>query len=196
MRGGDDYLLMNILKPSITSWRVRSFFPSCHLHKLGDNGSTGLHRGYKLFQIEQANMLHPCSTALIKKKSKEVTEEEENPHPDGSIVHFCDSIYIHHKLANMAVLVALVWATPKADPQRVQWGWGHSFIPKQILLVSEKPNLSASTLPPMTPPPPPPPSHCLHQRMLLNQHHSVSTFCHRIDVEGQRLATCRLFIWM
>lgn len=34
--------------------------------KLEDNGSTGLHRGYKLLQIEQANMLHPCSTALIK----------------------------------------------------------------------------------------------------------------------------------
>lgn len=64
-------------------------------------------------------------------------------------MHFCSSIYIHHKLANMAVLVALVLATPKADPQRVQWGWGHSFIPTQILWVSEKPNLSASTLPPM-----------------------------------------------
>lgn len=66
MGDGDDYLLMSILKHSITSWRVRSFFPGCHLYKLEDNGSTGLHRGYKLLQIEQANMLHPCSAALIK----------------------------------------------------------------------------------------------------------------------------------
>lgn len=45
----------------------------------------------------------------------------------------------------MAVLVTLVRATPKADPQRVPLSRGHSFIPTQILQVSEKPNLSAST---------------------------------------------------
>lgn len=112
-----------------------------------------------------------------------MTEEEENPHPDGSIVQFCSSIYIHHKLANMAVLVALVLATPKADPQRVQWGWGHSFIPTQILWVSEKPNLDSASnddLPSFSSKghASPPPSHCLHQRMLLNQHQSVSAACH------------------
>lgn len=110
--GGDDYLLMKILKHSITSWWFVHSFPAATFIRpsLEDNGSTGLHRDYKLL-----------STALN----------------------------IHHKSANLAVLVTLVRATPKADPQRGQWGWGHSFIPTQILWVSEKPNFSASTLPPM-----------------------------------------------
>lgn len=183
MGDGDDYLLMSILKHSITSWRVRSFFPGCHLYKLEDNGSTGLHRGYKLLQIEQANMLHPCSAALI----KTIKRSDRRGRKPTSRWFNCALLrqHLHSSQVSQHGLVALVRATPKADPQRVQWGWGHSFIPTQILWVSEKPNLSASTaanddLPSLSSKghATPPPSHCLHQRMLLNQHQSVSTACH------------------
>lgn len=54
-----DYLLMTILKHSIDICKFPSFFPSF---------PAGLHRGYKLVQIHQANMLYHPPTDLLDKR--------------------------------------------------------------------------------------------------------------------------------
>lgn len=171
---------MNIRKHSITSWIVRSFFPGCHLHKLEHNESTGLHRGYKLFQIEQANMLHLCSTALLK-----IIKRSDRRGRKPMSWWFSCALLRQHLTFITSQPTWLCW-----------WLWYEhlKLIPKEFSGVGAIPSSprkfcrSLRNLPPMmtcllipasgTTPTPTPPSHCLHERMLLNQHQSVSTFCH------------------